>query len=53
MARPEMNFVLQTTWHSHSLSLASQDKFFTQLKSTPDAFNVIAEYFGRGILNAR
>ncbi len=30
---------------------ASQDKFFTQLKNSTDGFNVIAEFFGRGILN--
>ncbi len=28
-----------------------QDKFFTQLKSSSDGFNVIAEFFGRGLLN--
>jgi hypothetical protein len=28
-----------------------QDKFFTQLKNSADGFNVIAEFFGRGILN--
>ncbi|KAK9806296.1 hypothetical protein WJX72_009074 [[Myrmecia] bisecta] len=31
---------------------AEQDKFFTQLKNSADGFNVIAEFFGRGILNA-
>ncbi|BDA46644.1 Vacuolar protein sorting-associated protein 11 homolog [Coccomyxa sp. Obi] len=30
---------------------AEQDKFFTQLKNSADGFNVIAEFFGRGILN--
>jgi hypothetical protein len=30
---------------------AVQDKFFTQLRSSADGFAVIAEFFGRGILN--
>lgn len=30
---------------------AAQDKFFTQLRSSADGFAVIAEFFGRGILN--
>ena len=34
--------------NSHSL----QDKFFTQLRNSADGFNVIADFFGRGILNA-
>lgn len=29
-----------------------QDKFFTQLRSSADGFAVIAEFFGRGILNS-
>ena len=28
-----------------------QDKFFTQLRNSADGFNVIAEFFGRGLLN--
>jgi Vacuolar protein sorting protein 11 C terminal len=28
-----------------------QDKFFTQLRSSPDGFGVVAEFFGRGMLN--
>ena len=28
-----------------------QDRFFNQLKSSADGFNVIAEFFGRGLLN--
>ena len=28
-----------------------QDKFFTQLKSSADGFSVVAEFFGRGLLN--
>ena len=32
-------------------SAVRQDKFFTQLKSSADGFNVIAEFFGRGLLN--
>ena len=31
---------------------AVQDKFFTQLKNSADGFNVIAEFFGTGLLNA-
>ncbi|CAK0785749.1 hypothetical protein CVIRNUC_008960 [Coccomyxa viridis] len=30
---------------------AEQDKFFTQLRNSADGFNVIADFFGRGILN--
>ena len=33
------------------LAALPQDKFFTQLKNSADGFNVIAEFFGRGILN--
>ncbi len=29
-----------------------QDKFFAQLKSSPNGFSVIAEFFGRGLLDA-
>jgi len=29
----------------------AQDKFFTQLKNSADGFSVIAEFFGRGLLN--
>ena len=29
-----------------------QDKFFTQLRNSADGFNVIADFFGRGILNS-
>lgn len=29
-----------------------QDKFFTQLKNSTDGFSVVAEFFGRGILNS-
>lgn len=29
-----------------------QDKFFAQLKSSPNGFGVIAEFFGRGLLDA-
>ena len=28
-----------------------QDKFFTQLRASPHGFNVIADFFSRGILN--
>jgi hypothetical protein len=31
---------------------SEQDKFFTQLKNSADGFSVVAEFFGRGILNA-
>ncbi len=27
------------------------DKFFTQLKQSPDGFGVVAEFFGRGMMN--
>ena len=30
---------------------STQDKFFTQLRNSADGFNVIADFFGRGILN--
>lgn len=30
---------------------ALQDKFFTQLRASPHGFNVIADFFSRGILN--
>lgn len=29
----------------------SQDAFFKQLRTAPDGFSVVAEYFGRGLLN--
>ena len=29
-----------------------QDKFFAQLKSSSNGFSVIAEFFGRGLLDA-
>lgn len=32
--------------------VSGQDKFFTQLKSSADGFSVVAEFFGRGLLNA-
>lgn len=32
--------------------LVLQDKFFAQLKSSADGFGVIAEFFGRGLLDA-
>ena len=28
-----------------------QDSFFKQLRSAPDGFALVAEYFGRGLLN--
>lgn len=32
-------------------SLWLQDSFFKQLRSAPDGFALVAEYFGRGLLN--
>uniref|UniRef100_A0A061SPT2 Vacuolar protein sorting-associated protein 11 n=1 Tax=Tetraselmis sp. GSL018 TaxID=582737 RepID=A0A061SPT2_9CHLO len=29
-----------------------QDKFFTQLKNSADGFNVVAEFFGRGLISS-
>ena len=28
-----------------------QDKFFTQLRNSADGFGVVADFFGRGLLN--
>eukprot|EP00884_Botryococcus_braunii_P005454 jgi/Botrbrau1/1490/Bobra.178_3s0045.1 len=52
LCAPQFHTILDIR-RSIRASATEQDKFFTQLRSTPDAFNVIAEYFGRGLLNAR
>ena len=31
--------------------LLPQDSFFKQLRTAPDGFSLVAEYFGRGLLN--
>jgi hypothetical protein len=31
--------------------LPLQDSFFKQLRTAPDGFSLVAEYFGRGLLN--
>lgn len=33
------------------LVLLSQDKFFTQLHNSADGFGIVADFFGRGLLN--
>lgn len=37
---------------TQALCLCLQDKFFAQLKSSPNGFSVIADFFGRGLLDA-
>ncbi|PRW51086.1 vacuolar -sorting-associated 11-like protein isoform A [Chlorella sorokiniana] len=36
---------------SNRASAADKDSFFKQLRSAPDGFALVAEYFGRGLLN--
>lgn len=36
----------------HAAYICLQDKFFAQLKSSPNGFSVIADFFGRGLLDA-
>lgn len=31
--------------------LPYQDRFFTELREAPDGFSVVAEHFGRGLMN--
>jgi hypothetical protein len=35
---------------SAAASAADKDAFFKQLRSAPDGFGLVAEYFGRGLL---
>ncbi|GAB4818399.1 hypothetical protein N2152v2_005445 [Parachlorella kessleri] len=36
---------------SNKASAADKDTFFKQLRSAPDGFSLVADYFGRGLLN--
>lgn len=36
---------------SHRASAGDTDAFFRQLKAAPDGFGLVAEYFGKGLLN--
>ena len=36
---------------SYKASAADKDSFFRQLKAAPDGFSLVAEYFGKGMLN--
>lgn len=33
-------------------SAVQQERFFTELRESPDGFAVVAEHFGRGVMNA-
>ena len=36
---------------SHRASAADKDAFFRQLRAAPDGFALVAEFFGKGLLN--
>ena len=36
---------------SHRAAAGDTDAFFRQLKAAPDGFGLVAEYFGKGLLN--
>lgn len=46
-----LTLVCFVSLYSKNFVFDVQDKFFSQLKSSADGFNVIAEFFGRGLLN--
>ena len=47
------NLIAMIFWLASSLhaKVCLQDKFFSQLRSSADGFSVIADFFGRGLLN--
>ncbi|CAL5228225.1 g11315 [Coccomyxa viridis] len=51
LCAPQFRTILEIR-RSLRAGAAEQDKFFTQLRNSADGFNVIADFFGRGILNS-
>ena len=45
------NYTILDMKRSQRASIAEPDKFFTQLQHSGDGFAVVAEYFGRGLMN--
>ena len=45
------NYTILDMRRSQRASIAEPDKFFTQLQHSGDGFAVVAEYFGRGLMN--
>ena len=46
------NYTILDMRRSQRASVAEPDKFFTQLQQSGDGFSVVAEYFGKGLMNA-
>ena len=45
------NYTILNMRRSQRQSIAEPDKFFTQLQHSADGFAVVADYFGRGLMN--
>jgi len=45
------NYTILDMRRSQRATIADPDKFFTQLQHSADGFAVVAEYFGRGLMN--
>jgi hypothetical protein len=50
LCAPEFRRVLDIRRNLRAGAL-QQDRFFTELRETSDGFSVVAEHFGRGLMN--